>query len=135
MWSTLCFNINLANVSDANGGPLSVIKLLGVPYCEKSCMNLQVMVSAVFVEILKMKEHLLNVSATNKYSLFLKVKKSLVRSCQGASGTSPGIMGWMFWVALCWMHVLQHFTYSTMSTSIPGQHTVAHALCSIYLYA
>ena len=47
--------MNLANVSDANGGPLSVVKLLGVPYCEKSCVNLHVMVSAAFVEILKVK--------------------------------------------------------------------------------
>ena len=61
MWSTLWFNINLANVSDANGGPLSVVKLLGVSYCEKSCVNLCVMVSTVFVEILKVKGYLLNV--------------------------------------------------------------------------
>ena len=44
---------------------------------------------------LKNEEYLLNVSATNKYSLFLKVKKLVLRSCQGASGTSLGIMGWM----------------------------------------
>ena len=29
MWSTLWFNINLANVSEANGGPLLVVKLYG----------------------------------------------------------------------------------------------------------
>ena len=66
--------MNLANVSDANGGPLSVVKLLGDPYCKKSCMSFHVMVSAVFLEILKVKEYLLKVSATNMYSLFLKVK-------------------------------------------------------------
>ena len=101
MWSTLWFNINLANVSDANGGLLLVVKLLRAPYCERSCMNLCVRVSAVFVDILKVKGYLLNVSATNKYSLFLKVKKSAARFCQGASGTSLCIMGWMCWVALC----------------------------------
>ena len=76
MWSILWFNINFANVSYANGGPLLVVKLLGVPYCEKSCVNLCGMVSAVFVEILKVKGYLLNVSVTNKYSLFLNVKKN-----------------------------------------------------------
>ena len=108
---------------------------LGVPYCEKSCMTLNVMVSAVFVEILKVKGYLLNVSATNKYSLFLKVKKLVARSCQGASGASLGILGWMCWVALCWMHVLQCFTYSTLSASIPGQYIVALALVLHFLYA
>ena len=104
---------------------------MGVPYCEKSCMNLCVMVSAVFVEILKVKGYLLNVSVTNKYSLFLKVKKLVVRSCHGASDTSLG-MGWISWIALCWMHVLQCFTNSTMSASIPGQYIVAFALCCIF---
>ena len=112
--------MNLANVSDANGGPLSVVRLLGVPYCEKSCMNLCVMVSAVFVEILKVKGYLLNVSVTNKYSWFFESEKLAVRSCQGASGTSLGIMGWICWVALCLMHILQHFKCSIIPASIPG---------------
>ena len=132
MWSTLWFNINLANVSEANSCPLSVVKLLGVPYCEKSCVNLHVMVSAVFVEILKVKGYLLNVSVTNRYSLLLNVKKSAVRSCQGASGISLRIIGWVCWVALCWMHVLYHLTYSAMSASISGQYSVALALCCIF---
>ena len=124
--------MNLANVSDANGSPLSVVKLFRVPHCKKSCMNLCMMVSAVFMEVLKVKGYLLNVSVTNKYCLLLKVKKLAARSCQGASGTSLGIMSWMCWVALCWMHVLQHFTYSTMSSSIPGQYIVDLALCYIF---
>ena len=134
MLSALWFNINLANVSETNGGPLLVVKFLGVPYCEKSCVNLHVTVSAVFVEILKVKGYLLKVSVTNRYSLFLNVKRSAVRSCRGASGTSLGISGWVDWVALCWMHVLQHLTYSTMSASIPGQYIVVLALCCIFLY-
>ena len=131
MWSTLWFDINLANVSEANGGPLLVVKLLGVLYFEKLCEL--AMVSAVLVEILKVKGYLLNVSVTNKYSLFLNVKKSAARSCQGASGTSLGIMGLICWVALCWMHVLQHLTYSTMSALIPGQYSVALVLLHFYM--
>ena len=75
IWSTLWFNMNLANVSDANGGLLSVVKLLEVACCEKRCMNLCVMVCAVFVEILKVKGYLLNVSVTNKYFLFFGSEK------------------------------------------------------------
>ena len=98
----------------------------------KSCVNLHVMVSAVYVEILKVKGCLLNVSATNRYSLFLNVKRSALRSCQGASGTSLGIIWWVSWVALCWMHGLQHLTYSTMSVLIPDKYIVALALSCIF---
>ena len=133
MWSSLWFNINLANVCEANGGPLSVVKLLGVPYCEKKLFELACDgFCCFFVEILKVKGYLLNVSTTNKYSLFLNVKKSAARSCQGASGTSLGIMGWICCVALCWMHILQHLTYLIMLASIPGQYSVALALCCIF---
>ena len=53
------------------------------------------MVSAVFVLTLKMKEYLLNTSDTNKYSLLLNWKKSVVRSCYGTSGTCHGSrVGW-----------------------------------------
>ena len=85
--------MNWAKGSEENSGPLSVVRLLGFPYCEKSCVNFQMTVSAVFVDILKVNGYLLNVSAMSRYSLPLKLKKSAARSCQGASGTSLGIIG------------------------------------------
>ena len=132
MWSTLWYNRNLAEGSEANGGPLSVIKHLRIPYCEKSCVNLHITVSAVFVDILKVKGYLLNISAIRRYSLFLNLKKLAERSCQGASGTSLGITGWVCWVALCCICVLQHLRYSDISASIPGQYSVALALFCIF---
>ena len=84
--------MNWAKGSEENGGPLSVVRLLGLPYCEKSCVNFHMTVSAVFVVILKVNGYLLNVSAMSRYSLPLKLKKSAARSCQGASGTSLGII-------------------------------------------
>ena len=44
--------MNLANVSEENGGPLSVQSLLGGPYWEMSDLNLCVIGSAAFEEIL-----------------------------------------------------------------------------------
>ena len=131
MWS-LWFNRNLAKGSEANGGPLSVFKHLGVPYCKNSCVNLCITVSAVFVEILKVKGYLLNVSMISRYFLFLNLKKSAARSCHRASGASLGIIGWVCWVALCCVHVLQHLTYSAIFTSIPGQYSVVLAMCCIF---
>ena len=61
MWSTPWINRNLAKGFEANGGPLSVVKHIGVPYCEKSCVNFCITVFAVYDEILKVKEYLLNV--------------------------------------------------------------------------
>ena len=84
---------NLANVSDENGGPLSVDKLKGYPYYEISCLSLLNTVSAVFVVTLKMKGNLLKISDMSKYSLLLNWKKSAVRSCHGAWGTSHGSSG------------------------------------------
>ena len=67
IWSILFLVRNLANVSDENGGPLSVDKLKGYPYCEISCSSLLITVSAVFVVTLKMKGNLLKISDTSKY--------------------------------------------------------------------
>ena len=74
----------MANVSDEKGGPLSDDRLLGYPYCEVSWLSLLIMVSPVllFFVTLKMKGYLLNISATNKYSL-LNWKMSAVRSSHG----------------------------------------------------
>ena len=55
-------------------------------------MNLHITVSTVFVDILKVKGYLLNVPAISRYSLLLNLKKLAARSCQGASGTSLGII-------------------------------------------
>ena len=44
--------MNLANVSEENGGPLSVESLLGGPYWEISDLNLCVTGSVTFEEIL-----------------------------------------------------------------------------------
>ena len=93
MCSTVWLVMNWVKGSEENGGPLSVVRLLGFPYCEKSCVNVHMTVSAVLVGILKVNGYLLNVSAMSRYSLPLKSKKSAVRSCQGASGTSLGIIG------------------------------------------
>ena len=75
MWSTLWFNRNLAKGSEGNVGPLSAVKHLGVPYCEKSCVNLHITVSAVFVDIIKVNWYLLNVLVISQYSLFLNLQK------------------------------------------------------------
>ena len=91
MYSTIWLVMNWAKSSEENGGPLSVVRLLGFPYCEKSCVNFCMTVSAVFVDILKLNWYLLNVSATSRYSLPLKLKESAARPCQGASVTSLGI--------------------------------------------
>ena len=93
MWSILFLARNLAKVSDEKGGPLSVDKLRGYPYCEKSCSILLITMSAVFVVTLKMKGNLLKTSEMSKYSLLLNWKKSAVRSCHGAWGTSRGSSG------------------------------------------
>ena len=69
MWSILFLARNLANVSDENGGPLSVDKLKGYPYCEISCSSLLITVSAVFVMTLKIKGNLLKTLDTSKFSL------------------------------------------------------------------
>ena len=93
MWSILFLARNLAKVSDEKGGPLSVDKLKGYPYCEISCSILLITVSAVFVVTLKMKGNLLKTSYMSKYSLLLNWKKSAARSCHGAWGTSHGRSG------------------------------------------
>ena len=124
--------MNWMKTSQENGGPLSIVRPLGLPYCEKSCVNFHMTVSAVFVVILNANGYLLNVSAMSRYSFPLKLKKSAARSCQGTSGTSPGIIGGMCWVALCYVQVLHLLTYSTMSMSIPGQYNVALVLCCIF---
>ena len=41
--------MNWAKGSEENAGPLSVVRLLGFPYCEMSCVNLHMAMSAVFV--------------------------------------------------------------------------------------
>ena len=43
-----CCCMNLANISEENGGPLSVESLLGGPYCEISDLSLSVTGSAAF---------------------------------------------------------------------------------------
>ena len=48
MCSTLQLLMNLAKGSEEKGGPLSVVRLLGFPYCEKSCVKFCMTVSAVF---------------------------------------------------------------------------------------
>ena len=90
----------LSKMYEDNGGPLSVVRLLGLPYCEKSCVNFCMTVSAVFVVILNANGYLLNVSAMSRYSFPLKLKKSAARSYQGASGISLGNIGWMCWGCL-----------------------------------
>ena len=84
---------NLANVSDEKGSPLSVERLLGYPYCEMSWLSLLIMVSLVFVVTLKTKLNLLNILDTDKYSLLLNWKNSVVRSCHGVSDISHGMRG------------------------------------------
>ena len=109
-----------------------LLNTLGFHIVKKSCVNICITVSAVFVEILKVKGYLLKVSVISRYSLFLNFKKSAVRSCQEASGTFLGIIGWVCWVALCWVHVLQHLTYLAISASILGQYSVALTVCCIF---
>ena len=53
-------------------------------------MNLYARLSAALVNILKVKGYLLNISAINRYSLLLNLKKSVARSYYGTSGTSLG---------------------------------------------
>ena len=48
MCSMCCCCMSLANVSEENGGPLSVERLLGGPYCEISNLSLSVTGSAAF---------------------------------------------------------------------------------------
>ena len=48
MCSMCCCCMNLVNVSEENGGPLSVESLLGGPYCEISDLSLIVIGSAAF---------------------------------------------------------------------------------------
>ena len=86
MCSTLWLLMNWAKDSEENGVPLSVVRLLGLPYCEKTCVNFCMTVFAVFVVILNVNGYLLNVSAMSRYL------KSAARSYQGASGTSHGII-------------------------------------------
>ena len=95
MWSILFLARNLAKVSDEKGGPLSVDKPRGYPYCERSCSILLITVSAVFGVTLKMKENLLKTAEASRYSLLLNWKKSAARSCHGAWGTSRGSSGWI----------------------------------------
>ena len=61
--------MNWEKGSEENGGPLSVVRLFGFPYCEKSCINFCVIMSTVFVHILKVNGYLLNASAMSRYSL------------------------------------------------------------------
>ena len=77
--------------------------------------------SAVFVVTLKMKGNLLKTSDMSKYSLLLNWKKSVVRSCHGAWGTSHGSSGCIGCVALCCRQMLHLLTYSMISASMPGQ--------------
>ena len=132
MWFTVWFNRNLAKGSEVNGGLLSVVKHLGVPYCERVGWTYVLLCLLFLLRSWWWRGYLLKVSVISRYSLFLNLKKSVAGSCQGASGTSLGIIGWVCWVALCWIHVLHHFTYLAMSTSIPGQYSVALALCSFF---
>ena len=63
--------MNLVNVSEENGGPLSVESLLGDPYWEMSDLNLGVIDSATFEDILYRNGYLQKVSAMRRYSVLL----------------------------------------------------------------
>ena len=52
MCSMCCCCMNLANVSEENGGPLSVETLLGGPYSEMTDLSLSVIGSAAFEDTL-----------------------------------------------------------------------------------
>ena len=52
MCSMCCCCMNLAKVSEENGGPLSVESLLGGPYCEISDLSLSVTGSDAFDDTL-----------------------------------------------------------------------------------
>ena len=52
-------------------------------------------------------------------------KKSVARCCHRPSGISLGSISYMAWVALYWVHILHHFTYSVLSAFMPGQQTVS----------
>ena len=72
--------MNWAKGSEENGGPLLVVSLLGLLYCEESCVNFHMTVSSIFVVILKVNGYLLNVTDMSRYSLPLKLKTSTARS-------------------------------------------------------
>ena len=61
-----CWCMNLANVSEENGGLLSVESLLGGPYCEISDLRLSVTGSAAFDDNLYRKGYLQKVSAMRR---------------------------------------------------------------------
>ena len=58
--------MKLANVSEENGGPLSVERVLGGPYCEISGLTLSITGSAAFEVTLYRKGYLQNVSAMRR---------------------------------------------------------------------
>ena len=66
--------------------------------------------SAALEEILCMKGYLLNVSAIRRYSLLLKVKKLMARSCWDLLGIYLGSMGLKACVTLCCVYILHLFT-------------------------
>ena len=105
-----------------------------VSYCDKSfvlCEPVHVIVSAVFVEILKGKGYLLKVSMTNRYSLFLNVNMLAVMSCPRSLWYIP----WDHWLGMLGSLVLDACfaafdILGNVHVSIPGP--IYCGSCSVF---
>ena len=100
LWVVRLYAVCIVTFSDVKDWPFSVYNHLAGSYWANSHWNFSVVVSAVF-GVSNRNGYLLKVPHINRKSQWSNVKISTAFSCQGPSGASLVIIGWVACDALC----------------------------------